>query len=162
MNATRRCVVLMVWVTSLAALGCGDGGAPPALGSPRAELEAARQRWESRGVEDYDFRFRLACFCPPDLTQTVSVSVRRGTVRAVRSAASGQPVDPSLLVGDSPFRDIQGLFDQVQGFIDASPHRLSVTYDPFWGYPADVHVDLREHFVDDELSFSVSDLVPIR
>lgn len=107
------------------------------------EAAQAKARWEARGFVDYDFEYRSACFCPPQLTEWARVAVRNGQVASVQMVGSKALIDPQHFPmwptvdalferifddhdDDSFLLDIIAQFDRQLGY----PTRLTFIFDP--------------------------------
>lgn len=134
-----------------ACLGCADGTAPNGLAG---DLAVNRARWAQLGITDYTYRLTVSCFCavsPPDVT----VTVRNGSITAVRDHQSGEAVDPSR---HHLYYTVEGLFDEAQGALDAGADRVDVQFHSQLHYPALVDIDRLRNAIDDELRIDASGL----
>lgn len=106
--------------------------------------QAAWARWQARGAADYTIRLTRKCFCPP--YENALVRVRAG--RAVG------PPDPEP--GGEP-RSIADLFDMI---FSGSNDRFTVTYDPTYGFPTRLDIDVETNAIDDEHTWTVNQYRP--
>lgn len=106
----------------------------------QAALDAARSRWDARGVENYRFTVQRSCFCPPQYTQPYTIHVRAGK-------AVGAPQE----IAD--FDTVPKLHAFIQKHIDDP--RLDVTYDAD-GVPTSISDDPIQYAVDDEQTITAS------
>lgn len=107
------------------------------------EAALAKARWEARGFVDYDFEYRSACFCPPQLTEWARIAVRNGQVASVEMVGSAVLIDPQYFSmwptvdvmferifrdhdSDIFLRDVRAQFDRQLGY----PTTVSFLYDP--------------------------------
>jgi hypothetical protein len=128
--------------------GCGDPG------DERLErLSAARTTWVSSAPVDYAFRYRRSCFCP--FVERVRVSVSSGFVTEVFDLDAALPLPEERW---PEFPTIDALFAELEELVREDPFRLEVEYDPTLGYPSFVDVDIEERVVDEEFSYTVTDL----
>ncbi len=134
---------------------CGEGLTGPRKVAQQ-ELNAARARWAALEVANYDYEYRMSCFCGPDALRPVVVQVRGGMVTAVRDRETDEPRTPL-----TQWATIPGLFDRIQGWIDLPANTLDVEYDPVSGIPTSVSVDPIRNAVDDEGGFHASALVAL-
>lgn len=95
----------------------------------KAELPAAKARWQAHNVTDYNIDinggrpFDLVCF------QNVTISVRNGKLASVyNSCCSGCSYD-SMTV-DQVFTDIEKRLDSL----NLQKYYLTATFDPEWGF----------------------------
>lgn len=151
---------LAVPLLSIALLlaGCGSGGDDaPELGdpnlesSPREALATARALWSSNGAPSYDMRFNWLCFCIIEAVEERDIQVRDGVV-----AAGGLSPDFGNL---ADHETVQGLFDLIEEAIDRDAAKLDVTYHATLGYPMAASIDYNLQMADEELGFTVHELI---
>jgi len=143
-------------VPALLFLGAAGCSITATTGRSDEELELARnrQRWASAGLHDYEFDFQRMCFCVPEATDAVHIVVRRDVVTSVVRTRDGQPA--STVVTAWP--RVDELFADVQQRLDQRVGRLDVRYDPAYGYPRSVVVDIELRAADDEYSLTADNL----
>ena len=149
---TRRVVA-----ASLVGLFCVSGCSittASARSDAERELIRNRQRWASAGIHDYAFDFRRSCFCLPESTEGVRIVVRNDVVTSVLRIRDGQPA--SAVVGAWP--RVDELFDDIGRRLDQDVERLDVAYDPTYGYPRSIVVDVLLMAADDEYSLTAENL----
>ncbi len=152
MNLTPiRC--LLLGGAALLISGCGEDP----LGPEMEAFETARTRWEANGPESYTYRYRLSCFCPPQLLETARVTVTEGVVTDVYLLDSDAPAPPDTY---DLYLAIEGLFDRLATSLENDPVMFEATYDAALGYPTSAQVDISEQIADEEYSFTASDLSP--
>jgi hypothetical protein len=49
----------------------------------------------------------------------------------------------------------------VSAALDQNAFSVTVAYDDDWGYPRDIYIDYDREMVDDELSITAQNLVPV-
>ena len=54
---------------------------------------------------------------------------------------------------------MDGLFDLLQSAIDENAYTISAKYHPELGYPTEVWIDYEQQSVDEELGFSIHNLI---
>ena len=124
-----------------------------------AELAANRERWESRGVEDYAYTILRACECEPEDAGPARVEVRRGETASVTGVEGGPKIRREAFDSLDNFRE---LFERVQAGMDAKPDEFRAEYDAEWGFPVYLHVDPRRDVPGDERGFRVDAFEPVR
>jgi hypothetical protein len=120
------------------------------------ELTRNRQRWVAAGVHDYVYDYQRLCFCAPESTQPVRITVRQDAVVAVVRQSDGQPVDAKY-----GWPRVDALFDDIQGRLDQHVARIDVDYDATFGYPRSIVVDVAAMAADDEYSHTAANLRPL-
>jgi hypothetical protein len=116
----------------------------------QATLDRNRNRWENSDIANYDFTFRWSCFCVPDYTLPVNISVRNSVITAITRV--GRELSESEFVNYPTF---DGLFDFLQDALDRDPHRITARFDGRTGVPLNGSVDYIEFLADEERGFAV-------
>ena len=111
----------------------------------------ARDRWESSGIDSYQFHYKLNCFCFGPAVQGVTIVVKNGQVVQVILDETDAPADDI-----ESFETIDTLFDQIDKFDKDEVYSYSATYDPDLGYPVFFAVDVDAMMADEEWGFAVS------
>jgi hypothetical protein len=118
------------------------------------ELARNRQRWASSATRNYEFEFRRSCNCPPEATEQVRIVVRQNEIASVVRVRDGQPANTSPAL----WPRVDDLFAEVQQRLDEPTERIDVEYDPTFGYPRSIVVDIALMMVDDEYSLTAGNL----
>jgi len=118
------------------------------------ELARNRQRWASSNTHDYEFEFQRLCFCSPEATEQVRIAVRQDAIVSVTRTRDGQPASTAFAV----WPRVDDLFAEVQQRLEQPTERLDVRYDPTFGYPRSVVVDIALMAADDEYSLTAGNL----
>jgi Family of unknown function (DUF6174) len=147
----------------LAAALPGAGCYSPTDGSgmPRGERERLEQNlalWRSQGLTSYRFQYQHRCFCPPAVTDPVSIVVRGGEIVSVTYVATGQAVPPERF---EQYLTVDALFVLARQALDEAAS-VTIGYDASYGYPARVDVDWRREIADDEGFHQAANLQPLR
>jgi len=129
--------------------------------SARAQdLETNRALWNSAGAASYEYSYRRVCECHPDDPADTIVTVRDGTVVAVRYARPGfeeqVALEPEKLAW---YRTIDDLFALVET-AQSSAATVRVSYDPRLGYPQKLYIDYVTDLVGDEVELEVTRYAP--
>lgn len=123
-----------------------------------AALRQGMLRWAARAPSSYEIVLRrTGCECTPAMLVTVRVTVRDGDVQSVSDVQTGEPVTTE------PYHamTVEQLFAVVSDALDRNAYSVNVEYDDDWGYPRDIYIDYDREMVDDELSITAQDLVPV-
>ena len=94
---------------------------PTSRDRDQAELTRNRQRWAAAGVHDYVFDYQLLCFCSPESTEPVRITVRQDAVVAVVRQSDGLPAGTKY-----GWPRVDALFDDIQGRLDQHVARITV------------------------------------
>ncbi len=167
----RRPVLLVAAATTLALVftGCDTTtishlpDEPKALASPTeppdgldAEGVTAWTLWQEQGWRDYSYRLSVLCFC--DSVMKAPVKVKDNHVVTV----NGKPLAPDQPVtgfGNTAQPTINVLF-AVLGMALEDADEVSVEYDSETGVPTSINVDWISHAIDDEISYSATQVTP--
>jgi hypothetical protein len=57
---------------------------------------------------------------------------------------------------------IDQLFNEIKLAIDNKAAAVDIKYDPAWGYPRSIAIDLDKRMADEELAFTLSNFKPTR
>jgi hypothetical protein len=116
-----------------------------------ATAAVQRQVWAEAGSADYTVTIRRSCFCPADITDPYTVTVRGGEVESTTRWDAEVELDEFLpLTVEDLFREVE-----ESRFADS----LTVAYHPDRGYPLRIEVDPVVNAVDEEHQTIVLDLV---
>ncbi len=93
------------------------------------DFDKALTRWRRAALVNYSFRRTVSCFCVPEYTFPMTVTVRNRAVVSVVDRATGavRPLNYGL--------SIDSLFNIAAEEIHLRPERLQVTYDVALGFP---------------------------
>lgn len=152
-RASRLITLIGMTLLLAASVSCSMTTGPGRSGE-ELELLRNRQRWASAGIHDYEFEFRRTCFCLPDATEPVRITVRNDVVTSVIRTRDGQPASTNVRTWPT----VDSLFTEVRRQIDQSAERLEVEYDASYGYPRSMAVDVRATMADDEFWISATNL----
>jgi hypothetical protein len=148
--------LLVVATLAFATMSCSITE-PSSRATDQLELTRNRQRWSGAGIHAYTFDYQLLCFCAPVATEPVRITVRQDAVVAVVFQRDGVPTGTTF--GGWP--RVEDLFDDIQSRLDQKAARVTVEYDPTYGYPRSVVVDVAAMAADDEYSRTASNLRPL-
>jgi hypothetical protein len=147
--------LLSVALLALGMLSCSITE-PSSRATEQVELTRNRQRWAAAGIHDYAFDYQLLCFCAPESTAPVRITVRQDAVVAVVRQGDGFPAGTG-----NGWPRVDALFDDVERRLDQHAARVTVDYDPTYGYPRAIVVDVAAMAADDEYSHTAANLRPL-
>ena len=149
---------------------------PPIGSTPDPRMKQIQRRydlnlkkWQARKQQDYTFTLQLSCHCSPDHTTPMQVTVQNGKVISattesltVGQDSQGNPLDNIVI--DVAYRalSIDQLFNEIKMAIDNKAAAIDVKYDPKWGYPRSIAIDIDKRLADEELAFTLSNFKPTR
>lgn len=136
---------------------CGVGGCDfIGAGLQQAELDAALAKWESQGIDTYEYRFSNACECLPETSGPIIITVFNDEVTAVRRPDDAAGLPPR---DGGPAPTIPELFETVQSAIVEGADSITVEYDEEFGFPTQLTIDWDAGLADEETIYTAEDLV---
>lgn len=119
---------------------------------PEVVLERNRAKWTARGVQEYEFVYRLFCFCFFDLPHDAVIRVEEGEIVSVHDLWTGTPVDNPP---PDAYRTVEQMFDLLEDAFAENADSVTVTYDIHTGSPRELFIDYYEPGFDDEIGITV-------
>jgi hypothetical protein len=140
------------FLVSLAVLGpaCTSAGTD---NRQTEDLDAARMRFTRPARPSYSFTWQQSCFCGPDQSRPIRISVVGGTLSTAAYVDDHQPVSAGV---KSNLRTIQGVFDLIEQSIANHIDEVNATFDPAIGYPTHVAIDFDKGAADDEMTLTLT------
>lgn len=132
-----------------------------ACGDPvRSELADQRAKWDDAALDGYAYTLRYGCFCPPEYTTPVRITVVADVVASALYAEDNDPVVAGDPVPEGyPVFSIDGLFDEAERALREADD-VTLAFDATYGYPTTLNIDWEANAADEEQAFTASDLVP--
>ena len=127
-----------------------------------AELARQEATWQTLNIRNYRYQLMVGCFCPMNATMPITVEVRDGAVVSLVDAngatvAQGDPGNGFF----TQYTTIPGIYATLATLAFRDADKLTVIYDPIYGFPSEVSADFIEMAVDDELYLSISAFTPL-
>lgn len=140
--------------------GGQESGTPPDVTPvvPEGELGENQAKWKNAGVQSYRFKLHIGCFCAFRDRMPLTIEVRDGQVTSM-TYSDGTPVpagDPGREMFER-FATIERIFTELRSGPSAAAELVRTTYDPTYGFPADLYIDPLQQAADDEFSVQVSE-----
>lgn len=120
---------------------------------PEEELSVEEQKWRDQNLESYEFTLQISCFCIREYTLPKRVVVQNNEVVQV----DGTPYEE---LNDSAIQTIDGYFDFIRETRKQNPDEEEITYDTDLGYPTYIFFDISYQMADEEISYTISELIP--
>jgi Family of unknown function (DUF6174) len=122
----------------------------------RARSELARQRalFEQAGLTSYVVTEQQSCFCAPDTTAAMRVTVTSGSVASVTYVSDGTAVPQNVRAG---VKTVAEVFDLIEQQLSDDHRSITVTYDPALHYPTEMESVVPDA-LDSGLNISLSAL----
>lgn len=121
------------------------------------ELTRNRQKWQDANITHYRFQLTIGCFCPFGEQNPFTVEVQNGKVISMVDT-NGETVSDTNPTNEFVFKyaTIGRLFAELDSDSIQDADKLTVTYDPTYGFPLEISIDFIEFAMDDELYLSAS------
>jgi len=123
----------------------------------QSRLDNNRKMWGSQMASNYEFNFQWSCYCTMDFVAEAKIGVRGSRINGADFVEGNVPIPLDL--ANVRYKTVDGLFDLLQSAIDENAHTISAKYHPELGYPTEVWIDYEQNSVDEELGFSIHNLI---
>ena len=143
---------LLVLVMTLVLAACTAIG--NAMGS-QSEIEQNREKWQDQGISHYRYQLHVSCFCAFNEDMPLIIEVQDSKVVSMEFQ-SGKEIDPSLHGLFDKYATIDGIFAEVEAGLNGAADNVVVKYDPTYGFPTEVTIDVEQQAADDELYLTIS------
>lgn len=120
-------------------------------------LDSNRKKWDSEMASNYQFNFQWSCYCTMDFIAEVNITVRENRIQGATFVESDVPIPLDAAI--ERYKVMDGLFDLLQSAIGENAHTIAAKYHPELGYPTEVWIDYEQNSVDEELGFSIHNLI---
>lgn len=120
---------------------------------PEEELSVEEQKWRDQNLESYEFTLQISCFCIREYTLPKRVVVQNNKVVQVDDT-------PYKELNDSAIQTIDGYFDFIRETRKQNPDEEEITYDTDLGYPTYIFFDISYQMADEEIRYTISELIP--
>jgi hypothetical protein len=134
---------LTVFVLFLALTACAD----------KTALRENQQKWTSQNVTHYKFELTIGCNCPWRSLMPLKIEVKDGQVVSMTDK-DGQPISANYANSFDKATSIENLFAILDKAI-GSASKVTVSYDPDYGYPKSIIIDYSKMVSDDEIGYYV-------
>ena len=116
----------------------------------RAELAAAKARWEVGGTADYELGSLVWCHCP-ESNRPLKFTVRNGVIESAIDLESGRALTERDYNNTYTFHTISDRFDQIERALsDPRPvYYLIAEYHPELGYPTYLEINYQAYMIGD-------------
>ncbi len=125
MTGSYRRVAGLTFLMGALIAGCAGSPTSPVT----RDVAAARAQWQRSGIRNYEFVSALSCFCAPDYTAAMKVTVQNGLVTAISNAATGAPIPVSYR------QPVDSIFANLERQAANDPSLLTAQFDPTYGFP---------------------------
>lgn len=138
-------------VVATLAMGCGSNR----YGELQRQLNTSKQQWAAQKAINYSYTLKIGSFSPPEVTSPVVITVKDGAPYTIVYVADGKPATNSTF---QRVDTVEELFGIIQQAIDTKADEIYVSFDANLGYPVEIRLDPKKDAVDEELTYTVSNL----
>lgn len=143
-------ILLPAALAALSLTGCiGDPEAP--------DLDAPRALWGRMEPVSYGYTVRHTCFC---VGGPVYVVADRDSVLTAKMEGPA-PGDTLTDVPSPQDYSMEALFDEVEERLQRRHDSHRVSFDPAYGFPADIYIDFEKGVADEEYGLVITDFRPL-
>lgn len=152
---------LIACLLTLALSACSDSERSEKISAEMEALAAAKAKWHSAAIHDYQYTLAKSCFCVSSAEQagggTYVVTVKDDVVESAREKDSGEPLSDAQA---SSLPTVDELFVIIEDAYERDADEVIVEYDAERGFPSRTSVDEDKALADEEFGYLVSDLAP--
>jgi hypothetical protein len=141
-------IVMALVLTACSAVAGASGN--------QSEIEQNEEKWQDHGISHYRYHLTLSCFCVFNEDMPLIIEVQDGEVVSMEFQ-SGKEIDPNLLELFNKYSTIDRIFAELEADLNGAADKVTVEYDPTYGFPTKADIDFIEEAIDDELYLTVSD-----
>lgn len=127
-----------------------------------SELSRNQAKWQDAGITHYRFQLSVSCFCLFRSQMPLTVEVKDGEIVSMTDVnGEAFPMDDPMSELVMKHATIDRLFSELGSDSVQKAERLTMSFDPTYGFPVEVAIDYIELAADDELYISVSAFEPL-
>lgn len=127
-----------------------------------SKLSRNRSKWQEANITHYRFDLNVGCFCIFRSQMPMTVEVQDGRIVSMTDVnGEAFPLDDPTSEFVLKYATIDRIFSELDSDSVREADKLTVSYDPTYGFPAEVAIDYIELAADDELYLSVSAFEPL-
>lgn len=121
----------------------------------QTEIERNQEKWQAANVSHYRYNLFLGCFCVFSQDMPLVIEVKDGEVVSMEYQ-NGNEIDATSRELFEKYATIDRIFSELEKDVNGEADEVVVTYDPTYGFPAEINIDFIKDAIDDELGLTVS------
>lgn len=137
-------------ITALVLAACSLGNA-----DGKSEIEQNKEKWQDANISHYRYNLFVGCFCAFRGDMPLIIEVQDGKAVSMEYQ-SGNEIDASNREIFKKYETLDLIFAELEAGLNGAADEVTAKYDPTYGFPTDVFLDVIKEAVDDELSLTVS------
>jgi len=153
MKTTKTLALAAVALVLLGVLAVGCR--PDRYSELRRQLKTSEQQWAAQKAANYSYTLKIGAFAPPEITSPVLVTVKDGAPYSIVYVADGKPATNTFFERANTVDKLFGIIQQAIG------NKYDETYAAFeadLGYPVEIRLDPQKTAIDEESTYTVSNL----
>ena len=124
--------------------------------SKQADL-SGRELWESLDISSYSMTQQISCYCfPEEFISPKSIIVENNQIKLINGFS------PDKTIGYESFYTIDQIFEFIDSKLDDNPEFYEIDYSSEYGYPNYLFFDMSTMIADEEISYNINDLKPLK
>jgi hypothetical protein len=121
----------------------------------QSEIEQNKEKWQDAGISHYRYHLFVSCFCVFNEDMPLIVEVQDGQVVSMEYQ-SGNEIDATNRELFEKYATIDRIFAEIEAGLNGAADKVTVEYDPTYGFPTKADIDFVEEAIDDELYLTLS------
>ena len=124
--------------------------------SKQADL-SGRELWESLNLSSYSMTQQISCYCfPEEFISPKSIIVENNQIKLINGFS------PDKTIGYESFFTIDQIFEFIDSKLEDDPEFYDIKYSSEYGYPNYLFFDMSSMIADEEISYLIKDLKPLK
>ena len=124
--------------------------------SKQADL-SGRELWESHNISSYSMTQQISCYCfPEEFIYPKFIIVENNQIKLINGFS------PDKTIGYESFYTIDQIFEFIDSKLDDDPEFYEIDYSIEYGYPNYLFFDMSSMIADEEISYNIKDLKPLK
>jgi hypothetical protein len=137
---------------SVLVVGCR----PDRYAELRKQLKTSQQQWAAQKAANYSYTLRIGTFSPlPEVNSPVVITVKDGAPYSIVYVADGKPATDTFFQRADTTEELFGIIQQA---IDSKDDYIYVAFEASLGYPVEIKLDPRKDAIEEESTYTVSNL----
>ena len=117
---------------------------------------AGRELWESLNISSYSMTQQISCYCPEEFISPKFIIVENNQIKLINGFS------PDKTLGYESFYTIDQIFEFIDSKLDDDPEFHDIDYSSDYGYPNYLFFDMSKMIADEEISYYIKDLKPLK
>ena len=146
------CQTLLAVIFVIVSASCSSA---PSQFSTQQQFENAKGLWQQKTSSNYDYTLKQQCYCLDELTKPLRVSVREGTIVAVKNIETAEALPQNYW---KDLYTVEAWFTVIEKALAKKAQKIEVIYDPNLGFPATIDIDIHSRLADDDIRASITNV----